>query len=185
MTERSQARAMLDEWRVQGDDRVSPLRFAFIDSLERRTSAERGEARRLLDARLQALLHDYAREVELAAPVEPSRKVENTPLAVLVADMNARVAHASQSELLEYFREVWARLSAEQRLNESLARVPKNAGPLNSSSLVHRSLALMREVSPAYLQHFLAYLDGLSWMEEMAGDAPAVKKPMRGKAARG
>jgi hypothetical protein len=65
-------------------------------------------------------------------------------------------------------------------LRQSLARVPGNAGPLNSSSLVHRSLSLMRELSPGYLQQFLSYVDALSWMEQMNGGvAPAGKDAPR------
>jgi len=31
----------------------------------------------------------------------------------------------------------------------------------------------MREQSPGYLQHFLSYVEALSWMEQMnGGDAP-------------
>ena len=66
-----------------------------------------------------------------------------------------------------------------------------NAGPLNSSSLVHRSLSLMSELSPGYLQQFLSYVDALSWMEQMNGggalpakDAPRAtssKKNTKGK----
>ncbi len=51
-----------------------------------------------------------------------------------------------------------------------LDHVPANAGPLNSSSLVHRSLALMREVSPGYLRHFLSYVDALAWPGQLGGD---------------
>ena len=41
---------------------------------------------------------------------------------------------------------------------------------MNSLSLVHRSLSLMRTVSPEYLRQFLGYIDALSWLEQMGGD---------------
>jgi hypothetical protein len=74
----------------------------------------------------------------------------------------------------DYFRKVWARTRSAQLLRQSKTQVPGNAGPLNSSSLVHRSLSLMRSESPAYLQHFLAYIDALAWMEQLTsvGSAP-------------
>jgi hypothetical protein len=75
-------------------------------------------------------------------------------------------------EMLEYFREVWSRLDTERQLRQSQQQVPGNAGPLNSSSLVHRSLSLMRELSPGYLQQFLSYVDALSWMEQMNSGGP-------------
>lgn len=77
-------------------------------------------------------------------------------------------------------------------MRRSLDQVPGNAGPLNSSSLVHRSLSLMHALSPGYLQQFLSYVDALSWMEQMSasGALPArdatragnARKSVRGKA---
>src|SRR5690606_15761166 len=69
--------------------------------------------------------------------------------------------------LIDYFRNTWARVSANGLLRRSQAQVPDNAGPLNSSSLAHRALMLMRDQSPAYLHHFLSYMDALSWMEQL------------------
>ena len=57
-----------------------------------------------------------------------------------------------------------------------MSRTPDNAGPLNSHALVLRSLALMRELSPDYLQRFLAQLDTWMWLEDL-GQRPA--KPVR------
>ncbi|WP_242538875.1 DUF2894 domain-containing protein [Trinickia acidisoli] len=71
--------------------------------------------------------------------------------------------------VLAYFRETWSRFSTEKQLRQSLEQVPDNAGPLNSNSLVHRSLSLMQALSPGYLQHFLSYVEALSWMEQLAG----------------
>jgi hypothetical protein len=84
--------------------------------------------------------------------------------------------------VLDDFREMWSKISTERQLRQSLAQVPGNAGPLNSSSLVHRSLSLMHELSPGYLRQFLSYVDALSWMEQMAGSIPAGKHaPRAGK----
>ena len=87
-------------------------------------------------------------------------------------------------EALAYFRDTWSRLSSERQLRQSLAQVPGNAGPLNSSSLVHRSLSLMRELSPGYLQQFLSYVDALSWMEQLNGGSALAKDAPRGGGAR-
>jgi len=73
---------------------------------------------------------------------------------------------------MSHFRATWDRLSAAQRLTQSLAKVPDNAGPLNSLQLVHRSLALMSELSPEYLHRFLAHVDALLWLEAASGDSP-------------
>ena len=197
----SSTRAMLDAWRERGADRLDPIRFHFIEALDRRAAGHSGEARRILDDRLSKLLEAYAGDLESAAsraaaasPGEPARGA----LAGLIDYM---AGHAPQAvprpssypelEVLDYFREIWTKLSTERQFRQSLAQVPGNAGPLNSSSLVHRSLSLMRGLSPGYLQQFLSYADALSWMEQMNGggtladkDAPrsgSVRKSARGK----
>ncbi|WP_109480287.1 DUF2894 domain-containing protein [Paraburkholderia sp. C35] len=175
--------ATLDAWREQGADRFDPLRFHFIDAMARRAATHEGEARRLLDARLAVLLDAYA--CDLAGRGEPDdvqAQSANTrgPLAELVDYIASHakpdeeadaLSPAVRSELkaLDYFRETWSKVSAEKQLRQSLEQVPGNAGPLNSSSLVHRSLSLMRELSPGYLQQFLSYVDALTWMEQITG----------------
>lgn len=87
--------------------------------------------------------------------------------------------------LLDEFRALWSRFSADRQVRQSQEQVHKNAGPLNSNQLVHRALSLMRELSPGYLQQFLSYTDALMWMEQMtAASAPAAKEAPRASAAR-
>jgi hypothetical protein len=179
------ARAIIEMWRKQHADRVDPLRFHFIDALEKRAASHGGEARRILDERLSALLKTYARDVAGVGkhvPTEDGPFVPNGPaqgpLGALVAHMAADAATRQESlianhpassfpelTVLHAFRKTWSRIRSEGQLRTSLQHVPANAGPLNSSALVHRSIALMRELSPGYLQHFLSYVDDLSWME--------------------
>jgi len=80
---------------------------------------------------------------------------------------------------IDYFREAWASVSTNKQLRQSQAHVPDNAGPLNSSHLVHRSLSLMRSLSPGYVRQFLSYVDALSWMDQLnqAGTTPAKDAP--------
>jgi hypothetical protein len=135
--------------------------------------------------------------------VSVSVSASDTPAMESLAEVvNYLASHASTSlpshtaaaypELpaLDYFREVWSKVRTEKQMRQSLAPVPGNAGPLNSSSLVHRSLSLMRELSPGYLKQFLTYVDTLSWMEQMTGGgAPTGKETPRsgsiGRSARG
>lgn len=77
---------------------------------------------------------------------------------------------------LDDFRRLHGQLRAREQLRETLKPPPANAGPLNSASLAHRALALMHATSPGYLQHFLGYLDTLSWLEQMQPAAPARRK---------
>ncbi|MBB4127007.1 hypothetical protein GGR77_002321 [Xanthomonas translucens] len=101
---------------------------------------------------------------------------------------------AQQLPTLDDARRLWAELRSRSQLRQSLQLAPSDAGPLNSGVLVHRSLALMRTVSPGYLQHFLAYVDALSWLQQMHDEdvlaaqqkpgAAIGKKPTRGKPRR-
>jgi hypothetical protein len=65
-----------------------------------------------------------------------------------------------------YFRQTWSKLSVDKRVTQALAQAPKNAGPINSHRLVLRSLALMRDISPDYLNRFTSYVDTLLCLEQ-------------------
>jgi hypothetical protein len=195
------ARALLDAWRARGADQVDPVRFHLIEALERRAAAHDGEARRLIDVRLAHLLNAFAEDLAReASPV--FRDVSQRGALGSLVDSIARAEpgrpvsgarHEPDPELVEYFRKTWSRVRTEKQLRQSLNQVPVNAGPLNSSNLVHRALSLMREVSPGYLQQFLAYADALSWLEQLnasvvsaapvkeAPRAVGAKKNSRGK----
>ena len=251
------ASARLDAWRAAGAHRVDPVRFGFIEALARRAAAQQGQARRILDTKLEGLLAAYAQAVEkkqataantphaleeikqatAVAPPWPAREAatpqtlarrqataarpspaspRKTPpagtqapstatplqppprrgaLAALIDEVDRRHAVAAPGDCgdrtaapdlsssrprelkaVSEFKATWSRLSADRRLNQSLmAKAPGNAGPLNSQHLVHRSLLLMRELSPAYLRQFMAYADALAWIEDTqdAGGATA------------
>jgi hypothetical protein len=194
---KSEARTMLDAWHESGADRVDPVRFRFIEAMERRALVHSGEARRILDERLSALIGDYAGCIEIKRTAASSAHASSAPLpghptrgalsaltdhiarhasAPQWGDIAPRSAPYPELPMLQYFRETWARMSTEKQLRQSLAQVPGNAGPLNSSSLVHRSLTLMRELSPGYLQQFLSYVDALSSIEQMNGGNVAADK---------
>ncbi|KVO62573.1 hypothetical protein WJ77_05715 [Burkholderia ubonensis] len=181
---------MLDAWRVSGADRLDPVRFHRIDALERRAAGHDGDARRLLDARLDALLAGYADDVERAGGAnEPDDVAQARPASGALAGLVTHIARDAQADragidpaLIEYFRETWSKVRTEKQYRQALDQVPRNAGPLNSSSLVHRSLSLMRDLSPGYLQQFLSYVDALAWLEDLAGGgAQAEKEAPRAK----
>ncbi|MFL9956140.1 DUF2894 domain-containing protein [Paraburkholderia nemoris] len=196
------ARATLDAWRERGADRMDPIRFHFIEALDRRAAGHSGEARRLLDERLAKLIEAYAIDLERAeskADDTDAKASSGDPARGTLAGLIDYIAnHATadgdgltagsatprpssypELEALDYFRETWSKVRSEKQLRQSLKKAPGNAGPLNSSSLVHRSLSLMRELSPGYLQQFLSYVDALSWMEQMNGGSalPAKDAP--------
>ncbi|ULU24640.1 DUF2894 domain-containing protein [Dyella terrae] len=187
------ARATLDAWRARQADRLDPIRFHFMDALEKRAARIDGEARGLLDARLAVLIDAYAADLIPSAVSASNDAVsdiaERGPFGELI-DQLARMAASRnekpatepatsampEMELLGEFRKIWSSVRTESQLRQSMEDAPENAGPLNSRALVHRTIALMRELSPGYLQHFLAYIDDLSWIEQMNGNASFVAK---------
>lgn len=174
-------RATLRAWRERGVDGIDPLRYAVIDALARRASEHEGEARRLLEARLSTLVAEHAQRV--AQRSVPGAQGDATcgargavgELADLLdrhaADRDGGAARAfPHMRALDGFRELWSRMRMQGQLRQALADEPEDAGPLNSGRLVHRSLTLMREASPDYLQSFLSYVETLSWLERMSND---------------
>jgi len=200
--------ATIDAWRQHGDHRFDPVRFHFIEALARRAANHEGAARHVLDERLQTHIAAYAealqksRETPQVAPDDEPAPARRSALAELVEHLGQHAAPpavgsapspASSGELktLSYFKSTWSRLSADRRLHQSLAKVPENAGPLNSHHLVHRALTLMRDLSPEYLNKFMSYVDGLLWLDDANTRGPAAaggqggeagKKSGRGKA---
>lgn len=186
----------LAAWRQRGADRLDPVRFRFIEAMARRAATHEGAARRLLDERVEQLLAAHGAALE---KLEPPRK-KMTPAAPAgggLADLLAHVAErtgvaegaarsAADLKSLRYFRSTWSRLSADRRLNQSQAKVPENAGPLNSQHLVHRAITLMRDASPDYLNRLMSYVDTLSWIEQanVSAPPPAAARPEGRKTVR-
>lgn len=91
----------------------------------------------------------------------------------------------SRTELksLRYFRNTWSKLSVDKQVAQAMDQAPENAGPLNSHHLVLRSLALMRDISPDYLNCFMSYVDTLLCLDQAVRDSkPAAKKPVKAPA---
>lgn len=177
------ARARLDTWRAHGADRFHPVRFHAMDALERRAAQSEGAVQQVLHERLASLIDDYAADLSQAAHGHCATATDTPrPLRELVdhmaqhtgtrasasGDVDARAEAFPQLPALDEFRQRWSTLRSESHLRQSQADAPANAGPLNSAALVHRSISVMRELSPGYLQHFLAYVDHLAWLEQLS-----------------
>ncbi len=165
-------------------DTATTIRARLIAALEQRAAGLDGEARRVLDARLAEL---HARDAEASgdtAEVEPAER-QSGPLREL-ADQLAREAPADRTHYPELpaladFRQRWSTLRAESQFQHSVAHIPTDAGPLNSTALASRAIALMRELSPGYLRAFLAYVDDLAWLEQLGtpGTATQMTEPKK------
>lgn len=197
--------ALFDALRERGVDSRDPVRFRLAESLARRACAHAGAARRMLDDKLAALLEKLSEPSESRAEPAPSGPRQGL-LAELVAQASrqksgpvlapstrprdaatdkAPAGPAADPKTLQFFKRTWSRLSAEQRLAQSRASLPENAGPLNSQHLVHRSLTLMHVLSPEYLERFVGYIDALQWLEQAneaaAQEAAQAARPGSGK----
>lgn len=104
---------------------------------------------------------------ELLAHIAAARRANEA--AAVSAPGNARTdgQQALPSAVLDEFQQLWGRIRTESQLRQSLAATPDDAGPLHSSTLLHRAMTLMQDVAPGYLQQFIAYVDALSWMEQL------------------
>lgn len=182
------------------------LRLLHIQALERRAAAQTGELRALLEQRLAELAGAYARDIETAPAIDdqspprvtPSQAPRN-PLTALVEQLTGVVARdaiadstlaaaaptpttsASAFAVLDEIRQTCTKVRNQSQLRQALDSAPDDAGPLNSANLVHRALTRMQALSPAYLQHFIAYVDALSALEPFRAQAArAEEKPARG-----
>lgn len=176
----------LDALRRAGAARLDPVRLRYLEVLARRIeTAEPGTRQVLLDrwrAACTALEQRCLQTSSCAIAALPQRRP--APASTLAA-LNQHIRSASQAaaaasphalpgedatELrsLRHFRESWSRIAAVDQIDAAVSRGPENAGPLNSHSLVLRSLALMRSLSPDYLRRFLSQMDTLMALEQAA-----------------
>lgn len=113
---------------------------------------------------LGTLVHQLAERnapPSAASPIPGQSSSAQRPAAASMASAPPEL------KALSYFRSTWSRLSTGQRLAQSAAKLPENAGPLNSQHLVHQSLVLMRDISPGYLERFIAHVDALMWLDQL------------------
>ena len=197
--------ARMDSLRSRGAARFDPAHFHFLEALSNRLPGQPEPVRRLLQARLQTALADYAERFEAAqqpaaegraarpAAVRARTGKADAPLAQLNEYIRsaaaARTASARPGETAQdnelvsvrRFRQAWERGRMVDRMAQAASRKPAKAGPLNSHALVLDSLALMQELSPDYLRRFLAQVESLQWLEQAAGEKPSRDQAKKSK----
>jgi Protein of unknown function (DUF2894) len=166
------------------------VRQHHLAALARRAALQQGRVRQLLDERLRVL--QVAADAASAPSPEPVPVPEpvapGSALAALLAHIARQGAAPEPSatppgpplqappprelKALRDYRSTWSRLAMEQRLHQALARVPHNAGPLNTQRLVHQVLTALRDASPAYLLRLVAQVEALLWLEALGPGAP-------------
>jgi hypothetical protein len=191
---------VIDALRRAGADQFDPVQLHYLEALARRTATQRTSVKRILDAKLAHALAVFNERLEHAngdikAGISPSERC--TPLGDLARhiaqqtpepwDAGAAGSVGAPLELkaIRQFRNTWSKLSVDKQVAQALDQAPKNAGPINSHMLVLRSLVLMRDISPDYLNRFMSYVDTLLCLDQ--GDAkskPTPKKPVPVKAVK-
>ncbi len=176
------------------DARLAQVLAAFND----RFDVARNDAGNIVERNAQQYPHaaedlrrhfaagDFKGVKRLVASLESSKA--GTLLGALVRQLEQQSAdhaetqpdrHAiSHPELktIRNFRSTWSKLSVENQVTKALEQAPKNAGPINSHMLVLRSLALMRDISPDYLNRFMSYADTLLCLDQGEKEKPATSK---------
>jgi hypothetical protein len=195
----------VDALRLEGADRLDPARFHYIEVLAQRARKHGGTVKNILEGKLDvavaALRQRLAqaqdnRRTTVSAPEAAAvqretlgdlvrHMAQHTPPPSGIA-MAAPMAITPRTELksVHYFRNTWSKLSAEKQVTQALGQAPKNAGPINSHVVALRSLALMRDTSPDYLNRFMSYVDTLLCLDQSdkplapAAKAPRANRPM-------
>ncbi len=198
----SDSTSVLARLRQSGADRFDPVQFHYVEALAQRAQARQGPVRRILDGKLALALAALAQSLELAqrhaetAVATPAIADPRDSLAALARDLtqpkqvDARSdgSAGARPELksAQYFRDTWSKISAGKQVTQALEQAPRNAGPINSHRVVLASLALMRDLSPDYLNRFMCYADSLLRLDQCSSETKAsVKDTAKTKKASG
>ncbi|PIT81761.1 DUF2894 domain-containing protein [Limnohabitans sp. 15K] len=184
MNEAAPALPDLDAMRAAGAARVDAVGWHYIETLANRTQAQSGPARLLLHAKLQEALQRFNARMTTAAQTHAASEPLPSPLATLLQDMGPKTAPPgsgktagwpSENPRIQAFKKQLSQISVQKQVTQAIAQAPQNAGPINSHMLVLRSLGLMRDISPDYLNRFMAHVDTLLCLEE-AGNVKLTPK---------
>ncbi|WP_324101438.1 DUF2894 domain-containing protein [Noviherbaspirillum sp.] len=113
------------------------------------------------------------------------RRLEHSSSGTADGPLNRGAAQRAELKTVRHFRNTFSRLSVDKQVAQALEQAPRNAGPINSHMLVLRSLALMRDISPDYLNRFMSYADTLLRLDQGEKEKPVSgRKSPAAKAAK-
>ena len=184
----------LQTLRQAGAADFDPMGWHYIEVLSTRISTQQGAARGLLQSKLDTALHDLKARMAAANHLPLASRAAapiagTSPLAQLLQafapalPMDSAKTWRADSPQVQQFRQTLSKLRVQKQVAQAIAQGPQNAGPINSHMLVLRSLGLMRELSPDYLNRFMAYVETLLCLEE-SGKAHPLKSKAPGKPRR-
>lgn len=176
--------------RGRGADQFDPVRLHFMEVMSGRTRDHEGAVKRLLEDKLTHALAAYeARFAKQLSAASDLQRQQSAPQLSALAELtrtlteslpknsqansnenrdgnDTRMGSRSELKSIRYFRDTWSKLSVEKQVAQAIEQAPENAGPLNSHQLVLRSLSVMRDISPDYLNRFMSYADALLWLDQ-------------------
>jgi hypothetical protein len=172
--------------RKAGVARFDAVTLHYLETLNQRLPSLDAEVQKFVRPKLSQALADLTVRFEQAPPTarhQPAQKITvqkqpDSPLRALVRDLQA---HTLSPPPLKALQENLSALSVNKQVSQALRQAPQNAGPINSHMLMLRSLELLRELSPAYLQRFMAYADTLLVLEQAGMKKPSTSKPRKAK----
>ena len=174
----SDAHALLQPAQAAEAAQLDPVGWHYILVLAERTRSQTGPAQALLQAKLSTAVSQL--QARLTAPQNPNTLPASftaSPLSALLQDMAAPSAErplspSGQGRMdnprVAQFRQQLGKISVQKQVTQAIAQAPQNAGPINSHMLVLRSLGLMRDLSPDYLNRFMGYVDTLLFLDSPA-----------------
>ena len=174
----SDAQALLQPAQAAEAAQLDPVGWHHIQVLTERTRTQTGLAQVLLQAKLNSALAQLqarlaAQKKQHTQHIQPTRHTPS-PLSALLRDMAAPSADRPLSPgghgrmdkpHIVQFRQQLGKISVQKQVTQAIAQAPQNAGPINSHMLVLRSLGLMRDLSPDYLNRFMGYVDTLFFLD--------------------
>ena len=190
--------------REAGAPAFDAVGWHYIEVLTAKTQTHRGTTQALLQAKLDKALCDLKARMAVTKSLDQSGvptastapvSTSPSPLAQLLQEMAPLAQHTpsapapvlasamgkpsnwrAESPRVQQFRKTLYKLSVQKQVTQAIAQAPQNAGPINSHMLVLRSLGLMRELSPDYLNRFMSFVDTLLCLEEAGNAKPLSKK---------
>ncbi|NRB37655.1 MAG: DUF2894 domain-containing protein [Pseudomonadales bacterium] len=142
------------------DNRDSPqIGFAFDDLLRQQE-----------EDTLNALITETQQEDPQARPDTGNKKTKTRKSKT--SNKDAPLAELKSARAM---RETFGKINADKLVTQMIKNGPENPGPLNPHKLIVNALTDMRDLSPHYLNRFIASIDTLLWLEQAENKLQASK----------
>lgn len=181
--------ASLQACRLQGYDRIAPLRFYYLAELVERTASRPQDsdvfsqrlltkASRLLKEFQDACQHKKNKTQPVSAGVTASSSIAalkalNSRLKKRL-DLNEPNQAVTQERLprqdlqaVKHYQQMFEKMAVERLLNRVMQEIPENAGPLNPERMVIRCLSALQDISPAYAMRLISYYESLICLQSL------------------